>query len=239
MIDTPTGQAHRQGMIMATNRNTLVLTALLCATAPLGAARAKADSPSAGAHPQSIVGNGGFENWQAAPENLQKSIDCPQAPTGWSVQPGPDRSGCSLRSDAAVHRGGSFSVRLGNTNTKSGLSIAQRIDAEPEYRYIIRLWVKGDRIDAYHPKGVIVHVAASSQSDKNDTGLWSGVLRESDKTPSPHCGTFDWHELVCTFDTPVATRSLLLLVELRGAGTLWLDDVRVTRLEKSIQVESY
>jgi len=205
----------------------------------VGAAWAKADSPSTGVRAQSIVSNGGFEDWEAAPDDLQKSLDCPRVPTGWSVQPAQDRKSCSLRRDAADKRGGRLSVRLGNTNTKGGLSLAQRIDAEPEYRYVIRLWFKGDHIDAYHPKGVIVHVVASSQSDKHDTGLWSGALRVSDKTAPPKSGTFDWHELVGTFDTPLDTRSIMLLVELRGAGVLWLDDVQVTRLEKCKQVESY
>jgi hypothetical protein len=45
--------------------------------------------------------------------------------------------------------------------------------------------------------------------------------------------------MVCTFDTPVATRSVMLLIELRGAGVVWLDDVQVTRLEKCIEVESF
>ena len=215
---------------MRAKRSMSVLSTLLCVIMLAGVA--KADSPS-------IVDNGEFEEWQAAPGDLQKSIDCPQVPVRWSVQPGSDHKGCSLGRDAATKHGGSFSVRLGNTNTKSGLAITQRIDAEPEYRYVVRLWFKGDHIDAYHPKGMIVHVAASSQGDKNDTGLWSGVLRHSDKTALPNTGTFDWHELVFAFDTPPATRSMLLLVELRGAGVAWVDDVRVARLEKCKQVESY
>ena len=67
----------------------------------------------------------------------------------------------------------------------------------------------------------------------------AAFLRHADKMPSPHSGTFDWQELVCTFDTPVGTRSMLFLVELRGAGVVWVDDVQVTRLEKCIEVESY
>ena len=98
--------------------------------------------------------------------------------------PGSERP-CSLHRDAAIHRGGSDSVRLGNTNTKSGISIAQRIDAEPQYRYVVRLRLKGDHVDEYHPKGVVVHVAASTQDDKRDAGFWSGVLRESGKSPAP------------------------------------------------------
>ena len=205
----------------------------------IGEAGAKADSPSADAQAQSLVSNGGFEQWIPAPDNLRKSMDCRQVPADWSVQPGQDRVGCSLGNDVSVWRGGRFSVRLGNTNTKSGLSIAQRIDAEPEYRYVIRLWLKGDHIDAYHPKGIVLHAVASSQSDKNDSSLWAGALRTSDKIPASHCGTFDWQQMVCAFDTPVGTRSLMLLVELRGAGVLWDDDVQVIRLEKCKQVESY
>ena len=235
----PWPEKINRGATMGTTRGISVLTAGFCAMMLFVAARTEADSPPAGDKPRSIGDNGRFVDWELAPDNLQKSMDCPQVPRGWSVQPGPDRTGCSLRRDAAVHRSGDCSVRLGNTNTKSGLSLAQRFDAEPEYRYVVRLWLKGDHVDAYHPKGVIVHLAASSQGDKHDTGLWSGVLRESDKIPSPNTGTFDWHELVGTFDTPVATRSMLLLIELRGAGALWLDDVQVTRLEKCIQVESY
>jgi hypothetical protein len=204
----------------------------------VGAPRVEADPPPAGPAPP-IVANGGFEQWQPAPDWLRRSMDCPQVPTGWSVQPAHEPAGCSLASDAAVKHGGRCSVRLGDTHTKGVLAIAQRLAVEPEYRYLIRVWLKGQRIDAYHPKGVIVHLTASSQTDKNDAGLWSGLLRHADKVSPPNNGTFDWHELVSTFDTPIGTRSLLLLVELRGAGVLWVDDIQVTRLERSVQVESY
>jgi hypothetical protein len=186
-----------------------------------------------------MVDNGGFEDWQPAPDDLRKSMDCPQVPTRWTVQPDEDRKSFSVRRDAAEKHGGRSSVRLANTSTTTHLCLAQRIDAEPEYRYVVRLWFKGDHIDAYHPKGVLAHLSASSQSDKKDTGLWSGVLRYSARAEPPNSGTFDWHELVCTFDTPPDTRSILILVELRGAGVVWVDDVRVTRLEKCKEVESY
>jgi hypothetical protein len=226
-------------MIMGTKCRISVLVALLGAMMLVGETGAKADSPSRGAGGHSIVNNGGFEDWQAAPDNLRKAMDCTHVPTAWSVQAGEDQKSCSLRRDAGNKHGGRFSVRLGNINTKSGLAIAQRIDAEPEYRYVIRVWFKGDHIDAYHPKGVIVHIVASSQRDKHDTGLWSGVLRAADKTAPPINGTFDWHDLACAFDTPPDTRSIMLLVELRGAGVVWLDDIQVSRLEKCKEVESY
>ena len=178
-------------------------------------------------------------NGKPPPAICKRAWTAPQLPTRWSVLPREDRKSYSVHGDAVCKHGSSFSVRLGNTATKGNLSLVQRTDAEPEYRYVVRLWLKGDHIDAYHPMGVIVHVAASSQTDKKDTGLWSGILRHSDRTDPPNSGTFDWREFVCVFDTPVDTRSILLLVELRGAGVAWVDDVSVTRLEKCKQVESY
>jgi hypothetical protein len=221
---------------MRAKRCISVFTALLCPV--MLAAVAAAGSPPAGSS-RSIIDNGGFEQWEAAPGDLRKSMDCPQLPARWSVLPRDDRKSYSVHRDAVCKHGGSFSVRLGNTATKGNLSLVQRTGAEPEYRYVVRLWLKGDHIDAYHPLGVIVHVVASSQSDKHDTGLWSGMLRHSDRTDPPNSGTFDWREFVCTFDTPVDTRSILVLVELRGAGVAWVDDVSVRRLEKCKQVESY
>jgi len=224
---------------MKTERSVAVISTLLCAMTLLGAAWARADSPPSGDKAPSLVMNGGFKDWQAAPDDLKKSVNCLRIPTGWTAQPDEDGTSCSLRCDTASMHGGRYSVRLANTDTKNRVCLGQRIAAEAEYRYVVRLWLKGDHIDTYHPKGVIVHVAASSQSDKHDTGLWSGVLRYSGRTAPPNNGTFDWHEAVFTFDTPVGTRSLLLMVELRGAGVLWLDNVRVIRLEKCKEVESY
>ena len=220
-------------------RRISVLIAGLCAIMLVGGAWANEPAPPGGTDAKSIVLNGGFEEWQAAAASDAKSMDCPQSPTGWSMLPGPEHPICSVTRDATIKHAGAFSIRLTNTNTKSHLAIGQRLAAEPEYRYIVRAWFKGDRIDAYHPKGAILHLVASSSGDMKDTGLWAGNLRAADKSPVPHTGTFDWTELVCTCDTPVGAQSIMLLVEVRGAGTLWLDDIQVTRLEKCKQVESY
>ena len=203
------------------------------------AAGAWADTePPAEPAPASVVINGGFEQWQDAPPALQQALDCRQLPGGWSVSPGVTGKQYSLTRDAEIKRGGTSSVRLANTDTTGGFAISQRLEAEPETRYVVRMWLKAEKIDFY-PKGIVVTRVASSQSDKKDTNLWSGSLSVTYEIPSPNSGTFDWKELVGTVDTPVNTKSLMLFVELRGAGAVWLDDVEVTRLEKCLQVESY
>ena len=186
-----------------------------------------------------LVANGGFEAWQDAPARLQQAIDCRQLPVGWMLNPGLTGKQYTVLRDADNKHGGACSVRLSNTDTTGGIVMAQRLEAEPETRYKIRLWLKGEKIDAYHPKGIIVTLVASCQTDKQDNNMWAGSLRATDKTTYPNNGTFDWTELVGTVDTPVKTRSLMVCVVLRGAGVMWVDDVEMTPLEKCIEVESY
>jgi hypothetical protein len=106
-------------------------------------------------------------------------------------------------------------------------------------RYVVHLWVRGEHIDSEDPKGISVHLAASSETNKNESNFWAGCLHDVYKRPSPCTGTFDWQELAFTFDTPAGTHSMIVQIDLRGAGTLWIDDFAVIPLEKSLQVESY
>jgi hypothetical protein len=106
-------------------------------------------------------------------------------------------------------------------------------------RYLVRLWLRGDQIESANPKGVMVHIAASSESNLSDCNFWAGCLHDAYKRPSPSTGTFDWRELVFTFDAPSGTRSMIVQIDLRGMGTVWIDDFDVAALEKSLQPESY
>jgi hypothetical protein len=210
------------------------LCLLLCLAA---ASRASADDAPAAA-PVAFI-NGGFEDWQPAPAALQQSIDCTQLPAGWNLDQGAKGKNLSLARDVDVKHGGDAAVRLSNTDTNAGMTLLQRVDVEPETRYKLTLWLKGNAIDSYHPKGVIVNVVSSTQTDIKDLNVWSGNLNAVYKSPSPSSGTFDWHQMVFTFDTPINTRTAMVFIELRGAGTLWLDDLSIDRIEKCLQVESY
>ncbi|MFZ2656031.1 MAG: carbohydrate binding domain-containing protein [Victivallales bacterium] len=182
-----------------------------------------------------IAVNGGFEEWREATEQEKKTVDCVQFPAGWMMI----GSSCVLVRDDKAKHGGSSSLRAENKDTRSTVSVVQRMDAAPETRYRFKMWLKGENIDSYQSKGVILHVMASGTDDKKDTGLWTGKLNYEWKVPSPNSGTFDWKEFVFTFDTQPQTRTIMLYVQLRGAGMLWLDDVEVLEMEKIIKVESY
>ncbi|HEY3418028.1 MAG TPA: hypothetical protein VGM23_14210 [Armatimonadota bacterium] len=194
---------------------------------------------SAWAETPPLLQNGGFADWQAAPANLQQAINCQQLPVGWSLNPGLKGKQYTLLCDNNCKHGGESAAQLSNTDTKGGCTLVQRLDVEPETRYKIRLWLRGEKIDDYHPKGAIMTVVASGQRDKRDLNMWADVLKVTDIAPSPGRGTFDWKETVGIIDTPVNTRTIVISIALRGAGTLWVDDVDVTRVEKCIQVESY
>ncbi|MFZ2655673.1 MAG: carbohydrate binding domain-containing protein [Victivallales bacterium] len=182
-----------------------------------------------------IAVNGGFEEWREATGQEKKTVDCVQFPAGWMMV----GSSCVLVRDDKAKHGGVCSLRAENKDTKSNISVVQRMDAAPETRYRFKMWLKGENIDSYSSKGFFMHVMASSQNDKKDANIWAGNLYYEYKIPSPRTGTFDWKEFVFTFDTPPKTRTILLSVELRGAGTMWLDDVEVMEMEKVIKVESY
>jgi hypothetical protein len=211
----------------------MVAVALALTGGALLAGGARADAPA------SVVVNGGLEDWQDAPAALQQAVSCPQLPGGWNLNPGLVGKQFSLARDAEVKHGGESSARLANPDTTSAVSLLQRLSVEPEMRYVVRMWLRGEKVDAYHPKGVIVTLVSSSQNDPRDNNMWAGSLAVADKAPSPNQGTFDWRELVGIVDTPPGTKSLMLVVTLRGAGTMWVDDVQVTPLEKCIEVESY
>jgi len=135
--------------------------------------------------------------------------------------------------------GSDQSLRMENGNPFSTVEITQSVDVEPSTRYQVSMWVKGDSVG--RSGGAVVHIIGSS-NNKMDRNLWGGAIQGMDwyKSPSPNNGTFDWTEFVFTVDALPATRALKISLELRNAsGTLWFDDVGVTKLEKIIHVESY
>ena len=189
--------------------------------------------------PASAVANGDFSQWQDAPAALQAKLTCTQVPTGWFIMPAEPAHAASLARDTEIKHAGDCSLRFSNTNSSSSVELAQRLPVEEEERYTLRMWVKGEKIDDYHPQGVNVLVVPSSTADLRDGGGWTGNLGESYKSPPSSRGTFDWCQLVATIDMPKGAKTMMLRIFMRGAGTVWVDGVELTPLEKCLQVESY
>ena len=203
------------------------------------AAGARADNAPAPPAPASAVVNGDFSQWENAPAWLPPKMDGTQVPTGWMLWPAEPAHASALARDAAIKHAGDCSLRWSNTNSSSSVELAQRVPVEEEERYVIRMWVKGEKIDDYHPQGVGMLLVPSSTADLRDSNGWAGNLGESYKSPPSARGTFDWCQLVATIDMPKGAKTMMLRIFMRGAGTVWLSEVSLTPLEKCLQVESY
>ena len=201
--------------------------------------RADNPPPPAAPAPASAVGNGDFSQWENPPAWLPPKMDCTQVPTGWFIVPAEPAHASALARDIEVKHAGDCSLRLSNTNTNSGVSVAQRVPVQDEMRYVIRLWVKGEKIDDYYPKGVNVLLVPSSSDNMKDGNGWAGNLGESYKPPPSVRGSFDWCQLVATIDMPKGAKTMFMTIFLGGAGTFWVSEVSLTPLEKCLQVESY
>jgi len=202
-----------------------------------------AADPGTAANP---VENGGFEKWTPASKQVQGTNWCPRLPDGlpdgWPIPNVIGRSdqSAAIGLDAKVHHGGDRSLRMENGNPFSTVELTQSVSVEPNTRYQIRMWVKGEAVS--RSGGAVVHIVGSSDNSKTNRNLWGGSITGMDwyKSPSPNNGTFDWAEHVFTLDALPTTRAFKISLELRNAsGTLWYDDVQVIRIEKIVPVESY
>jgi len=247
-------------------RSRIVPGMIACALIWLGTSawaqsQAKGDGALAAAAqaPTNLVANGGFEQWRALTRNEkqsfnrsrqpnqqeQKMLDGMQWPDGWFLWIGGVAQAAQwsvqdvgILADKTEKHAGSCSIQMDNRNHDISLSLNQRFDAAPNTRYRITMWLKGDHIDTYQPKGILVSTIASSKPGKDDNSQ-AGRLSLDTQFPARKEATFDWQAFTYTFDTPPQTRTIMLCLELRGAGTLWVDDVQGTELGKIIAVESF
>jgi hypothetical protein len=203
------------------------------------AAGLRADTAAPPAGPASVAINGDFSRWQDAPAALAQKLDCTQVPTGWFIWPPEKAKAASLARDTQVKHTGDCSLRLGNTDSTSNFALAQRMAVQEETRYVVRIWVRGEKIDDYYPQGLNVLLVPSSSGDLRSADKWAGNLGESYKSPPASRGTFDWCRLVATVDMPQGAKTLMMDIFMHGAGTAWIGEVSVTPLEKCLQVESY
>jgi len=197
-------------------------------------------------NPGNLADNGGFEKWIPAPKQVLAIPWCPQLPDGlpdgWplpSVIGHPDGTGV-IACDSSVHHGGEHSVRISNGNPANIVDITQCVGVDPDARYLVKLWVKADHVGP--SGGAMIHIVGSSDNNKTDGNIWGGGIAGMDiyKTPTPNNGTFDWAEITFPVDALPRTRELKITLQLRNAtGTLWYDDLEVTKVERIVHVESY
>lgn len=199
-----------------------LLGLILAASVPLHAA------------PVNPVGNPGFEDW-TKPKPGDAGL-----PTGWvaaqsALDPASPLSG-SITKDTTTKHGGTASARLTNGAGTDITELDQLLPAEPNTRYTIKLWVKGENIKPGAKNGIGVMAWVN-------TGPKQGFYPHQtyfNQSPKIKDGTFDWQPFEFTVETGKEVGQMSLNLQLRVAsGKAWLDDVQVTKLGPVVSVQSF
>jgi hypothetical protein len=222
---------------------------LLCAVAFLLCALALA-MPCAGDALLSVnlVSNGNFDIWAPAPsppadpKAVFPTFGPDGAPADWhcsaEITPGIDdpdiKPGAGIFRDQTVKCAGQSSLRFENGATTDIASAFAQFDIEPNTRYKVSCWVKGENIVSSRNDGTIVWVQYGPKAN-----IWAGG-RVAAHVTDTHVGTFDWHHVEYAADTDDEAQTMHVTVQLRNAsGKAWFDDIQVIKIGPIVHVDSY
>jgi hypothetical protein len=221
-------------------RKSILATALLLALAYSPAVQAE-NAPG-------VLANIGFESWTAAPappsnpKELVAKYGADGIPSDWrpsieSIMPRADpnfKSDCGIYRDDAVKHGGKSSVRFETGLPTDIDSLYQMIPVEPNTRYKISVWVKGENLVSNDRDGVRIWANYGPATD-----YWK-LQTPSSVAPTVHDGTFDWEPIEVTVNTNKDAALLVVNIQLRRAsGKAWFDDVAIAKLGPVAKVESF
>ncbi len=193
-----------------------------------------------GADAESLVSNGGFEDWidftATGPELFIPKVENNEAPEGFLPQmhaPYEQHddptfpSSVTVSKDTAEKHGGSASLKITNeANTDIGVISTGTLPVTPNTAYKVKVWYKGEDI-VLNPKsgdgvGVTFHVGEGPDD------FWGG-FNSSARRPELYEGTIDWTEHEFEFTTLDSTTKIRVTCQLRRAsGTVWFDDFEIT-----------
>ncbi len=191
---------------------------------------------------KNVLTNGGFEKWQtvsaeekAKPDSVLKEGRIAEG--YWFNSEAYERGQdpkfpikVTISNDETVKHGGAGSVRIDNLMpTDIGSVVLQPVSIEPNTRYLLRVWMKGDKIvlDEKTGTGVAVWTNVGPTTD-----FW-GKMKNDLFMPEKKSGTFDWTPFEIKFDAPADPSQAMLSFQLRRAsGTVWFDAVELTPIGK-------
>ena len=190
-----------------------------------------------------IVINGDMEAWEPVkpvthnrpvakfPENVclerfDSGVEVPDNDTSLPM-------GVSIAPDRLQKHGGDCSAKIENTEQEQTGAIGLRqIPVEPNTKYLVRVWIKGEDIavDRNPMNGVVVILKYGPEQD-----FWSSPLTAAKHfIPEIRNETFPWTKFEFTWDAPEGIALLRVTLSLRKAtGTVWFDDLEVIPVGKS------
>ena len=163
----------------------------------------------------SHVQNGGFEKAYGT------------GPTDWVAQtalayskPPP-----AMVRDRKVHHFGHASARISYDGNSNGIDFSQVLRVKPGATYQFAGWIKTHNVRACHPCSYGPTIPAGHTAEYE----LLFVAGEGADPPAPllrfHSGTTPWTRDTVTFRVPRSVSELAIQCYLRGAGTVWFDNV--------------
>jgi len=234
-------------------RESLAIDNPMSRAAPAPSTPASLPPGERGEKQRSHIANGGFEQWSPLPpprrrDALVQHVELGPdflAPDFWT--PGREVSGNARRTgkvslDKEVQHSGQSSARLENADPRDITVLqystergpAQQPAAiRPNRRYIVRWWVKGERVEKGDSGPILMLNVISTAGGRTYRTF------TSQRTPLPD-GTFDWQPQQLAFITDAAAQSVIFSFQLRWAtGTIWYDDVELEDAGAVVPVETY
>lgn len=248
-------------MMTGRQRRRILINLAICVMVFLGLA-GTALSIGALDHTQATIGanlvvNGNFTKWcrltkqekwifthlHKPTEHQQAALNALRWPQGWWLWAGNADGAVALRDtgifpDYKIKRLATCSVRMECRSSVSSMNLVQRIKVQPNMCYRIQMWLRGRNLEPYAGKGVALLMIASCYA-KPDFNNWSGVIKDRYKFPCRGEKASPWRHFRYSFDTTPKTKSIVLIISLRGAGALWISNVQVTPVHKIVPVKSF
>lgn len=181
-----------------------------------------------------VFPNGAMEMWGAnyeAPKSGAPGVTVPNgymlddAEFGTEAGPG-EASGATIAQDGLIKHGGEYSVRIENAEPFDITNVAfKQVPVEPNTRYKVKVWVRGEDIDKGKEVGPCVWVHFGPADN-----FWASpnAKRIMHRVPTDD-PTFDWMPVEFEVDTLPDTAFMRASVQMRKAvGKVWFDDLEVT-----------
>lgn len=192
---------------------------------------------------ESLVPNGGFEEWTMKYEMPGKSPvwDIPEMPDGApkdgyvvlaelgdrATDPNAPNGITLVRDELEKHEG-SVSVRIESTEKASvGSLYTPFFVVEPKTHYRVTVWVRADNVHS-HPKqagGIYIWTSSGAR------GGWEKLVSVPHLV-KPRQASFDWVQTEFTFETSEEAQVGRIGLQLRWAtGKVWFDALEVVRAD--------
>ena len=175
------------------------------------------DNPRAMPSPEFLKGKGRLAN-----SDIEKGSD--RTPFGWEQDQGDPTHQVEWSREESHSGQHSLKTTVAEKAEPSWIATRQNgIYVQPGARYEFRAWVKGKSTKG--TVGWYLHIGNEKKSQMRNLMLNAGD------------GTFDWKEIHAEFTVPDDANTLNLGTVLRGTGTAWYDDAKLTLLESPQKID--